>query len=103
MYFFNQKGKKLVSYILARKKVIEKKWDKKYRIVIFDIPEKKFRDRNWLRQELYLIGYKKLQESVMIGKSPLPQDLVKDIKRMRIGNYVNYILAEKIYANFIER
>lgn len=103
MYYFTKKGKNLASYILARKKIIEKKWDGKYRIVIFDIPETKNKDRDWLRQELYLIGFKKLQESVMVGKNSLPEDLIRDIKRRKIGNFVNYILAEKIYANVFSK
>jgi len=98
-YFFTKKGKQLASYILARKKIFEKKWDGKYRVVIFDIPEKSYKDRDWLRQELYLIGYKKLQESVMIGEKPLPEDLIRDIKQRKIGNFVNYIMAEKVYKN----
>ncbi len=100
-YFLTEKGKQLANYILARKKIFARKWDGKFRIVIFDIPEKNCKDRDWLRQEIYLIGYKKLQESVMIGEKPLPEDLIRNIKQRKIGNFVNYILAEKVYKNII--
>lgn len=93
------KGRKIVRYVLTRKKIFDKKWDNKYRVVIFDIPEKKRRDRNWLRQELYVLQYKLLQKSVFIGKYPLPADLIKSIKSKRIGNYVNYLLVDKAYKN----
>ncbi len=102
-YFLTKKGKKLADYILSRKKVFEKKWDGKLRVVIFDIPERNSKGRDWLRQELYLIGYKKLQESVLIGKWSLPEDLIRDIKKKKIGNFVNYILAEKVYKNIISK
>lgn len=93
------KGRKIVRYVLTRKKIFDKKWDNKFRVVIFDIPEKMRRDRNWLRQELYVLQYKLLQKSVFIGKYPLPADLIKSIKNKSIGNYVNYLLVEKAYKN----
>ncbi|MFH0923956.1 MAG: hypothetical protein V1825_04450 [Candidatus Falkowbacteria bacterium] len=93
------KGKKLADYILKRKRAINKDWDNKYRVVIFDIPEKQASKRDWLRQELYLLNYKKLQESVFISKHPLIPDLIKEIKRRKIGNFVNYLLVDKVYKN----
>jgi len=98
-YALSEKGKRLADYILARKKSLESKWDGKYRVVIFDIPEKKNKIRDWLRRELYVLNYKKLQKSVFIGKYPLPKDLIKEIKRQDIGNFVNYLLVEKVYKN----
>jgi len=98
-YFLSKKGREFLNYILNRKKILEKKWDGKYRVVIFDIPEEKRKTRDWLRQELYLVKYNLLQESVFIGKCPLPQDLIKEIKKKKIGNYVNYLLVDKVYQN----
>lgn len=98
-FLLTRAGKKLAQYVLRRKKIAEAKWDKKYRVVVFDIPEKQSESRAWLRSELYLLNYKKLQKSVFIGKHPLPNDLIKDIKRKKIGNFVNYILADKVYKN----
>ena len=98
-YFLTQKGKHLANYIMKIKKVAVEKWDGKYRVVIFDIPEEKSAVRDWLRRELYLLKYKKLQKSVFIGKHPLTGDLIKNIKRNKIGNFVNYLLVEKAYKN----
>lgn len=98
-YSLTQKGTILAKYILKRKNVLENKWDGKFRVVVFDIPEKRSDARDWLRSELYLLNYKKLQKSVFIGKVPLPADLIRDIKTRRMGNFVNYILADKIYKN----
>jgi CRISPR-associated endonuclease Cas2 len=97
-YKLSSAGKYLAQCILKRKKVFAKKWDKKYRVVIFDIPEKKKHLRNWLRDELYELKYKKLQKSVFIGKFPLPEDLVKSIKIKKIDKHVDYLLSEKIYS-----
>lgn len=98
-YALTEKGKNLADYILKRKKILEGKWDGKYRVVIFDIPEKQSRERDWLRRELYMLNYKKLQKSVFIGKCPLTTDLIEDIKKAKIGNFVNYLLVEKAYKN----
>ncbi|MCX6766122.1 MAG: hypothetical protein NT136_04155 [Candidatus Moranbacteria bacterium] len=98
-YFLTKKGKKLALFVRGRSDVITKQWDKKYRVVIFDIPEEKKKIRDWLRQELNMLNYRKLQESVFIGKYPLPQDLIESIKEYKIGNCVNYLLVEKVYKN----
>jgi hypothetical protein len=98
-FFLSKKGKRIWDYAISRKKALKQKWDGKYRLVIFDIPEDQALDRNWLRQELYILEYKLLQKSVFVGKAPLPGELIKSIKTKKLGNYVNYILAEKIYQN----
>jgi CRISPR-associated endonuclease Cas2 len=43
-----------------------KKWDGKWRVLIFDIPESKRFDRTNIRQALISIGFMKLQNSVWI-------------------------------------
>jgi|WetSurMetagenome_2_1015567.scaffolds.fasta_scaffold333951_1 CRISPR-associated endonuclease Cas2 len=100
-YILTETGKKIIQYAIGRSKVLGTKWDRKYRIVIFDIPESKKKIRSWLRQELQLLSYRKLQESVFIGKYPLPKSLISEIKRKKAGNYINYILADKVYRNII--
>lgn len=42
------------------------KWDKKWRLVIFDVPEEQKQARNALRQKLRDLGFVKLQKSVWI-------------------------------------
>jgi DNA-binding PadR family transcriptional regulator len=100
-YILTSKGKELAKYIKSRKKNQQQKWDGKYRVVIFDIPENKRKIRNWLREELYLLDYRKLQESVFISKYALPEDLIKEIKQMKISSCVNYLLVDKVYKNII--
>jgi len=97
IYSLSKKGSVLADYIMKRKRTLEKKWDGKYRVVIFDIPETKKECRNWLREELYLLNYTKLQKSVFISKYTLTADLLGEIKRKEIANYINYLLVDKIY------
>ena len=100
-YFLTEKGNKFAKYIFQTKKKKVCAWDKKYRVVIFDIPEKKRDIRDWLRRELNLLQYKKLQNSVFIGKFPLPGELIKEIKKYKINNCVNYLLVDKVYKNIL--
>ena len=45
-------------------------WDGKWRIVIFDIVENRKVRRDWLRRELWQIGFVRLQNSVWISPYP---------------------------------
>ncbi|MEK7149381.1 MAG: CRISPR-associated endonuclease Cas2 [Patescibacteria group bacterium] len=73
-----------------------KKWDGKWRIVMFDIPEKSKKEREWLRNQLYGLEYKSLQKSVFIGKFPLSEDLFREIFKKSLRDYVNLITVGEI-------
>ena len=66
------------------------KWDEKWRMVAFDIPNKYKRGRDALREKLKKIGFKELQESVFIT----PYECKKEISEL-----VNYFELEK-YVRF---
>ncbi len=55
IYYLTPEGKKFTAYIKDRYEIMRKDWDKKIRIIIFDIPETKRYWRRWLRQELSLM------------------------------------------------
>ena len=83
-FILTSKGEEMITYIKDRYSVLEKPWDNKIRIVIFDIPEYRRHDRIWLRKELLLLKFKPLQKSVYIGKYPIPDELYKDIIKNEI-------------------
>jgi len=59
--------KKAIKYQLDEMEIKKTgKWDNKWRMVIFDIPEKKKRAREALRNKLKDLGFKELQKSVFI-------------------------------------
>jgi len=53
--------------------LIKKPWDRQWRLVVFDIPEKERRTRDLIRNKLRELGLAPIQRSVWI--SPLPLDL----------------------------
>ena len=59
--------KKALEYQINELKIKKPdKWDGKWRIVIFDIPEKKKKAREVLRAKLKDLGFKELQKSVFV-------------------------------------
>ena len=75
---------------------IRKKWDKRWRIVIFDIPEdnKKWRERS--RYKLKALGFHALQESVYITPYPVTQELDKYLEDWKLREYFRYITVTEI-------
>jgi len=67
------------------------KWDKKWRLVIFDIPESRRRARVALTGKLKLLGFQKLQHSVWIHPFPCRDQIVKVCLEYNISHYVSYI------------
>lgn len=51
-----------------------KRWDGKWRIIIFDVPEKLRGKRDFLRKELKEFGFMQLQKSAWVYPYPLPQE-----------------------------
>lgn len=79
-----------------RKEKLEKVWDGKWRIVMFDIPEKTKEERNWLRSQLLNSEYKSLQESVFVGKYPLEEDFFKEIINRNLRHFIRLVTIGEI-------
>ncbi|MBI2065631.1 MAG: CRISPR-associated endonuclease Cas2 [Candidatus Zambryskibacteria bacterium] len=73
-----------------------KKWDNKWRVIIFDIPEKKKRARDQVREILSAAGFQRLQNSVWV----YPYDCEDVIGLMKIdlgiGKYLLYMIVDQI-------
>ena len=73
-----------------------KRWDKKWRALIFDIPDKRIGLRDKLRNTLSSIGFVKLQRSVWIYPYDC-EELVALLKAdFRIGIDLLYLIIDKI-------
>lgn len=73
-----------------------KKWDGLWRLIIFDIPEKKRHFRNILREHLKAIGFKELQHSVFIFPYPCEKELACIVELYNATPYVRIITARHI-------
>ena len=77
-----------------------KRWDKKWRVLIFDIPEKKRLLRDKVRLTLSSIGFKRLQDSVWVYPYDC-EDLIALIKAdFKIGKDLLYLIVDSIENDF---
>ncbi|OHA91238.1 MAG: hypothetical protein A2758_02090 [Candidatus Zambryskibacteria bacterium RIFCSPHIGHO2_01_FULL_49_18] len=61
-------------------------------IIIFDIPEKIRRYRDWLRPELENFGFKRIQDSVWFGP-PLPKEFLEFLDEYKLLRYIRFFKA----------
>lgn len=73
-----------------------KKWDGKWRIVIFDIPEKDRIFRGILREHLYELKFFKLQNSVFVSPHPFEKMILELTDFYSAQAYVRVITATVI-------
>jgi len=73
-----------------------KKWDKKWRVLIFDIPENRRFDRNNIRHALVSIGFMRLQDSVWVYPYNC-EDLITLLKAdTEVNEDVLYMIVDAI-------
>ncbi len=57
-------------------------------VVMFDIPENIRGVRYWLRTQLKLWGFTKMQQSVWVGYGPLPKEFTSEIRDRKLSRYI---------------
>jgi CRISPR-associated endonuclease Cas2 len=98
--YLQEKGKQKVITrsikILLDYKKKEKKWDGRWFMVFFDVPEIERRKRNFLRRYLRRLGFYQYQQSVYIFPFECKREvnLIKEI--VEGAKYMNYIIASEI-------
>ena len=74
----------------------QSKWDKKWRIVIFDIPEKKKKIRDALRMHLRQMNFYELQKSVFVNPFECESEIEYIVEFFKIRKHVRFIVADSI-------
>lgn len=88
------KRHQIVSRALSIKK--RKKWDGKWRVVVFDVPEKKRTFRDIIREHLKAIGFKKLQHSVFIFPYPCEPEILALVDVYGAASFVRVMTVSDI-------
>jgi len=91
-------GKKVLDKAEAQnyKIIIPRRWDKKWRVIIFDIKEERKSLRNKVRNTLISIGFMCLQKSVWIYPYDC-EDLINLIKAdFKVGKDVLYMIVDRV-------
>jgi DNA-binding transcriptional regulator PaaX len=65
-------------------------------MVLFDIPEKKRKIRSWLRMQLRMWDFEMLQQSVWLGKGPLPAEFSARLNLLGIRECVKILKVQNI-------
>ncbi|MFH1170487.1 MAG: CRISPR-associated endonuclease Cas2 [Candidatus Vogelbacteria bacterium] len=93
-----REGREELKRYLTQELKIEKprRWDEKYRLIIFDIKEVRRKVRDELRKWLEHLGFKKLQNSVWVYPYECREVIVLLKSQFKIGQDVLYITADEI-------
>lgn len=73
-----------------------KKWNKKWHLVIFDIPEKKSKERRAFSKKLKDVGFYPIQESVFIYPYDCRDEISFVCGFLEIDRYVNYCIVDAL-------
>ncbi len=91
------KGKQKALYVKwGLKKINIKNWDGKWRMISFDVPEKKKNLRECLRRKLQYLNFAKMQDSVWVTPLPIEREIGELLQILEIKYFVRYIVVEKI-------
>ena len=84
-----------LSYLRYMRSVYPK-WDGKWRVIIFDIPQELHNTRNLFRHRLKTLGFVTLQKSVYVFPYPCEEELGDLCRNYNISDYVSIIIADSI-------
>jgi len=77
----------------------KKRKDEKWTMIAFDIPEKKRRVRNYLREKLIEFGFQKFQQSIWISPYDILKEIQEIVQNLRIEKNVKFFLVEEAEIN----
>jgi len=89
--------KRVLQFNLDQIEIVRpKKWDWNWRIVIFDIPEKRKGGREALRSKLKQLGFHQLQKSCFIHPFDCKSEIDFISEIYEVSPYVNFIVAKEV-------
>ncbi|TSC80071.1 MAG: phenylacetic acid degradation operon negative regulatory protein [Parcubacteria group bacterium Gr01-1014_29] len=92
-------GERKLAYYRAhtlKEEFVPKQWDGKWRMVVFDIAERKRKRRDWLRRELWQVGFVRLQNSVWITPYPCEEFISLLKVDGKLGVSTLFAMVEKV-------
>ena len=90
------KGQIQALLTMAKMPKATRRWDGKWRLIMFDIPEQSKAQRNLLRKILKKQGLKKLQASVFIGPQPINRAAIEYLKLSGLINYIRMLRVDEV-------
>jgi len=97
LFKFTRKGKKwYIKNINKQSPLRELDWDKKWRVVFFDIPEELHKKRNIFRYRLKNLGFYQLQKSTLVLPFKCENEVAEICSKLKISQYVDMIIADSV-------
>jgi DNA-binding transcriptional regulator PaaX len=94
-FIFTPRGRQWLKQSLFKHSHLRKvPWDKKWRIIIFDIPQEKHIARIRFRNKLKSLGCVMLQKSVFIFPYPCHEEVGDIAGYLEISDYIDILIAE---------
>ena len=92
-----EKGKmRVLTYDFNKMEIKQKEWDRKWRAVIFDIPEKLRWGRDSLRKKLKNLGFCEFQKSVFVHPYDCRDEIEYLIEFYDIRKFARFLIAESV-------
>lgn len=91
------RGNSMIQFLEAKHRSAKKpRWDGRWRVLVFDVPEYRKTIRDKIRRTLIDIGFERLQDSVWIYPYDC-EDLMLLLKaELRIGKDVRYMIVDEL-------
>lgn len=98
LFFKLTKKGKLDALMIRMLKAFKDKirWDGKWRIIIWDIPESSRQHRDRLRNFCKTQGFYLLQKSVFIAPHPLPGPAVQYLKESGLDKFIRFLRIDQV-------
>jgi len=91
------KGKRLAGReAIAQLRPRAQKWDRKWRLVLFDIPEEFKKSRDGFASDLKRIGFVPIQKSAFVFPHPCFEELEVVADFHGVGSFVTFAVVEKL-------
>jgi DNA-binding transcriptional regulator PaaX len=87
---------KVLKYRFEEMKINRPQWDSKWRLVVFDVPEKIRSGRDALREKLRNLGFHELQKSVLVFPYECRDEIDFLVEFFELRRYVRYGVLESI-------
>ena len=93
---FTKKG--CLEVLLQKAKLPQenKNWDRKWRVLIFDIPEAFHAERDKFRKLLKANGFMKLQGSVFVSPYPLSREAIRYLGQVGLNTFIRIMKVEEM-------
>lgn len=86
----------LQALLVKAKMAVPKKWDRKWRLIIYDIPEDSKEQREMFRRLLKQNGFFGLQASVFVSPHPLNREAIRYLKETGLKKYIRIARIDEL-------